>query len=65
LGRPGENAQEQKATELRKGFTPAPEPKEEKKTLPVLEPKSDRMERPVPTAARSQRSEEDRPCIGI
>jgi len=63
LGRPGESAQEQRATELRKGFTPAPEPKEEKKTLPVLEPKSERMERPAPTAAPEPREVKKTPPV--
>jgi protein-tyrosine kinase len=63
LGRPGESAQEQRATELRKGFTPAPEPKEEKKTLPVLEPKSERMERPAPTAAPEPREVKKTPSV--
>jgi hypothetical protein len=62
-GRPGESAQEQRATELRKGFTPAPEPKEEKKTLPVLEPKSERMERPAPTAAPEPREVKKTPSV--
>ena len=62
-GRPGESAQEQRATELRKGFTPAPEPKEEKKTLPVLEPKSERMERPAPTAASEPREVKKTPPV--
>jgi len=63
LGRPGESAQQQRATELRKGFTPAPEPKEEKKTLPVLEPKSERMERPAPTAASEPREVKKTPPV--
>jgi hypothetical protein len=63
LGRPGESAQEQRATELRKGFTPAPEPREEKKTLPVLEPKSERMERPAPTAAPEPREVKKTPPV--
>jgi len=54
LGRPGENAQEQRATELRKGFTPAPEPKEEKKTAPILGPREERVERREENAERQR-----------
>ena len=74
VGRPGENAERQRTTELRKSSTFAPEPKEEKKAAPVLEPKGARVERHgdgpsnrrwSPPPIRPDRMRSDHPLVSI